>query len=1189
MLGTALPMSAQNKSFTVNRNDGASQKYSYSQGDRLVLSREDSQGKKHADFVEQQVYVGNAVHNIPLASIESITFDTQATEDEGKTFTVQESGGKIEYDDITIDFPSGTFNSSTKVTVSEVEKGKIDGDSELSKFYRVKLNSGVRQDFKVAVKSNEYANDNVVKMQFLTQGWVESYDMNGFSNHLNDVTYANGAYVAEIPAMENPDDTGDQEVYFGLSHYISDDTYSARTRADAKEYNINWPGNNPQKKAILEDLNKMIPEALEKIKELGFVKPKGTIDFNIDTPWADIYFAIESAGYGAHATSFWCKAWGAIYLNSKRLLSKEYDKIALQKTVIHELLHHYQQFYDPRVPSRRNNMAIILDEATAVWSERFFGAKLSDITNRNAKLFLPCINPVHEEIHNTLDEAGDSRWGDRYQNTGYGMSALIEYLSQKLGDIVVRDMYKKRWDNNDGVEDNIGYIEAAVDANSKDKSFKIFTQAGYQAFVEALGSEKVYAGFGFENLLHKRKGNGDIGVVEKELEADKPVYLTNYAFGYGALVEALYTNVVKLKLINEKLNGLENSITTVEQTTEGLTTWVYYNVGDKYHLIGQTKKGSPLNISVIFHKEPNRWVQHPCYLVTIKDNFKDDVEILAGIKAIVEEKKKVIEVTPDALEFESSGGTKKLTVTTSQPKFKSEVKYESEDKDEWLTVKNGKDGVEVTATANSNPKKRKATIIVYALNSEGKNMGEVSVPVTQNPSFLLNVEPNPITLPGYGSEFKNGKMTGSFTVKYIKDAKSVNVRAEFEQEDKDKSWLTLDGDWASQTSDDMLFICKRNFTVAPNTSFTKSRSAKIIVELTMPDGSKPDPEIVPVTQEPMQAELKLEPGKVDLQAEDSPGAATSDVVSVNIESNLFEDGANVFKDEEFTTSGDEGGKWIFAERNGKKIDIWATAYQEETGFRKGTLTYTVITTTGESVPASVEVTQHGRAEGLPFYIDPSYIHFPYKGGALDVTVLGEKVEKIVDYDFVWNDNSAGFGASSSPSSMTIHMLCEQNPFKEARSFIFSITVELKGGTQYTRFFTVHQDGEVSDDPDNPDDPDQGGTEKHNYNGKFIGSWAWGKPGDAVYEKYTFASDGTLYRNGVVYGTFTVIADDHDSDPSGGLILEKKVLSVTRNGKQSTWNITVAYEFDSVDMQGNYIYAEVLYVGWNPYDKVEDEE
>jgi hypothetical protein len=76
---------------------------------------------------------------------------------------------------------------------------------------------------------------------------------------------------------------------------------------------------------------------------------------------------------------------------------------------------------------------------------------------------------------------------------------------------------------------------------------------------------------------------------------------------------------------------------------------------------------------------------------------------------------------------------------------------------------------------------------------------------------------------------------------------------------------------------------------------------------------------------------------------------------------------------------------------------------------------------------------------------------------------------------------------------------------------------------------------------------------------------------------------------LVYGTFTVIADDHDSKPTSGKILEKKVLSVTRNGNQSTWNITVAEEFDGVDMQGNYKYSEVLYVGWNPYDKVEDEE
>jgi hypothetical protein len=847
----------------------------------------------------------------------------------------------------------------------------------------------------------------------------------------------------------------------------------------------------------------------------------------------------------------------------------------------------------------------MLNEAAAVWSEKYMERNPSLTLIENIPMFLGCMIPEQEEIY--LGGYGNV-WEERYQNGGYGMAALLEYLTQELASEVVLRLFDERKRN--GVITYFPDLDLA--RILMDYDFDFFNQKSFKDFVEKVGCNQLYKepqirGDGTKTYLNfqtlhtynrrLKKGESEFDDMDEEIKDGKPVYLIRNAYRYGALIERLR---VKGSLFTGDLStGLDGVKGVLDQTSEGLTTWVYgYNKDkdylDAFKLVGEMKKGSPLDITQELSKVNDKYQdEYIFFLVTIPDDFNYRLSWYESIQSKIEAKvEKVIEfeVSPNPLEFEAGGGTQKLTVTTNQPKFKSEQDEKSK-KDGWLKISEVDGGVDVTATPNTEPKKREGYVIVTPINAAGKALEDlaVTIPVTQKPSFLVNVEPNPITLPGYGSEFKNGKMTSSFTVKYIKDAKSVNVRVEFEQDDKDKSWLTLDGDWATQTSDDMLFICKRNFTFTPNTSFTKSRSAKIIVELTMPDGSKPDPEIVPVTQEPMQAELKLEPGKVDLQAEDSPGAATSDVVSVNIESNLFEDGANVFKDEEFTTSGDEGGKWIFAERNGKKIDIWATAYQEETGFRKGTLTYTVITTTGESVPASVEVSQHGRAEGLPFYIDPSYIHFPYKGGALDVTVLGEKVEKIVDYDFVWNDNSAGFGASSSPSSMTIHMLCEQNPFKEARSFIFSITVELKGGTQYTRFFTVHQDGEVSDDPDNPDDPDQGGTEKHNYNGKFIGSWAWGKPGDAVYEKYTFASDGTLYRNGVVYGTFTVIADDHDSDPSGGFILEKKVLSVTRNGKQSTWNITVAYELDSVDMQGNYIYAEVLYIGWNPYNKVEDEE
>ena len=61
--------------------------------------------------------------------------ETPVEKDEWET--IQPDGGVIERDDITIQFPKGTFSSETKVAVSEVKKGQILGEDEVSKFYQI--------------------------------------------------------------------------------------------------------------------------------------------------------------------------------------------------------------------------------------------------------------------------------------------------------------------------------------------------------------------------------------------------------------------------------------------------------------------------------------------------------------------------------------------------------------------------------------------------------------------------------------------------------------------------------------------------------------------------------------------------------------------------------------------------------------------------------------------------------------------------------------------------------------------------------------------------------------------------------------------------------------------------------------------------------------------------------------------
>ena len=1069
MLGTALPLSAQNKSFTVNRNDGASQKYSYSQGDRLVLSREDSQGKKHADFVEQQVYVGNDVHNIPLTSIESITFDTQATEDEGKTFVIQESGGKVEYDDITIDFPSGTFNSSTKVTISEVEKGKIDGEDELSKYYKVKFGGGVRKSFNIGVKSPEYADDNALKMQFAMMGFAPSLGEQMMAPNLIDVSYLDNSYVAAIPEMDSPDDVDNIEVYFGLRNYFPIEIDStAFTRAIYLwDYNF-IPLSTVGKEVFWKLGSSWIPDAINKIEELGFKKS------GYDTPTSPSDLLRRCINYylfpiddennnGCCICSPWSKASSIIWINSNIFLGNDVNII--QKTIIHETLHYYQLFYDVRPATliylNRHTRATILEEASSTWIEKYYGEKLSKNTRDNVDKFLPSLNPDHDDI------LGDDVTGEgekRYQNLGYGMSALLEYLSQKKGDDIVMDMWNRRnWSINPF--NTIGFVEDAA----KNKGIDIFTQKEYKVFVEALGLRKVYGELGFSDMVSDVRAPHDNqgGILSQTISITQPdVSLINWVYGYGALLENLKVNAN---------NYVEELKCTIKQTTPGLKTWVYLEKRRKgetlssYEPIGMiTNSDSPMDISAWFYKtEKNEYLKsYNFYMVTIADNFKTSEDILSKIDIKIEDEVE-FEVEPDHLDFEAGGGTQKLTVTTNQPKFKSEQDEESK-RDGWLKISEVEGGVNVTATPNTEPKEWKGYVRVTPINAAGKALEgkAVTIPVTQKPSFLLKVEPNPITLPGYGSEFKNGKMTSSFTVKYIKDAKSVNVRVEFEQDDKDKSWLTLDGDWASQTSDDMLFICKRNFTVTPNTSFTKPRSAKIIVELTMPDGSKPDPEIVPVTQEPMEGKLIIEaPDPLWLKAEEYAGAEFSDRQEVTINTNLLDEAIEklVFKEEKLSSS--KGWLKYEHKEKSKTIVIYADAYPEEKTPRDGIIYYSIVTTDGKEFPASVNVKQQGRGAGALFTINPSTIRFEAKASEMLVKVEGENVEGISSFDVQW---PSWLGGAHSTLSKTLSLTATQNESKEERSKVFTLTVKMKNGDLVSRQFVAYQDGANDDeDPDAP--------------------------------------------------------------------------------------------------------------------------
>ena len=78
---------------------------------------------------------------------------------DGDWQVVPATGGTIEKGDITITFPSGTFNKDTKIAITEVKKGETCGEYEASKFYQLTTPAKLDKPLSVSIKSAEQADD----------------------------------------------------------------------------------------------------------------------------------------------------------------------------------------------------------------------------------------------------------------------------------------------------------------------------------------------------------------------------------------------------------------------------------------------------------------------------------------------------------------------------------------------------------------------------------------------------------------------------------------------------------------------------------------------------------------------------------------------------------------------------------------------------------------------------------------------------------------------------------------------------------------------------------------------------------------------------------------------------------------------------------------------------------------------
>lgn len=359
--------------------------------------------------------------------------------------TISSSGGTIEKDDITITFPSGTFNSDTKVAITKVTKGKIGKKFETSGFYQLALPSTIGAPITFSVKS-EKAGNNVFIVH--STGFCLSSLKNATSDEELETTYSNGCYTATLPKYDNGDDP--ENIYITVGMINPPTLNQSNTRGTrgvlwgGRVKNITWQIKTPietwweydnstlsKLESYSSTLNGYIENALKKIFNLGFEISGERFVYVYYMP-GENWGGFTQNGRSDYAS------W--IELGAEKLLDPNTTQTEVQQTVIHEFLHYFQSGYDPRKPkvkakAENNTEGLTFSEMASVWIEHFMNSGQLNASFLSKEFEHPLLAdaltladipeawfPNNNDINSKLKA---------YQGQGYCLGPLLYYLTSQ--------------------------------------------------------------------------------------------------------------------------------------------------------------------------------------------------------------------------------------------------------------------------------------------------------------------------------------------------------------------------------------------------------------------------------------------------------------------------------------------------------------------------------------------------------------------------------------------------------------------------------------------------------------------------------------------------------------------------------------------------------------------------------------
>ena len=249
---------------------------------------------------------------------------------------VDKSGGKIFKDKITIVVPADAFTTSVTMEITTQTSGAVMGEFEASPYYKIKLPRNFSKPLKMELPSNAEITQGDVYFRFSAPGVEISSQQESASTLWIKGVKEGDSYTATLnPFEEISDETGELIVGLVKDYQESDGSESRAITSENKcvVYAPRYYHEESRNIAL------HVEEAIKRLEAIGFSFAKRNKQIQVEVKKLS-----GADAYGYFIPSRYSSDWNSLVINSQKLSEKE----EIKRTVMHEMTHFVQYYYDPR-------------------------------------------------------------------------------------------------------------------------------------------------------------------------------------------------------------------------------------------------------------------------------------------------------------------------------------------------------------------------------------------------------------------------------------------------------------------------------------------------------------------------------------------------------------------------------------------------------------------------------------------------------------------------------------------------------------------------------------------------------------------------------------------------------------------------------------------------------------------------